>query len=101
MSYNPNTGGGGSLSIYQTEIDFGTVPIKMKKFTVTDAAVTSGMKIIPTLSYDNPSDGEADSAEWLENMTMMARADTGQFFLYCNSPYQDLNGKVKVNYVLA
>lgn len=90
-----------SVAIYQTEVDFGSVPLKMKKFTVTDAGVTSSMKIIPTLSYDNPSDGEVDSAEWFEDMDIMARADTGQFFLYCNSPYQDLTGKVKINYVYA
>lgn len=92
---------GASVAIYQTEVDFGSVPLKMKKFTVTDAGVSSGMKIIPTLSYDTPSDGEVDSAEWFEDMTIMARADTGQFFLYCNSPYKDLNGKVKINYIFA
>ena len=90
-----------SVAIYQTEVDFGSVPLKMKKFTITDAGVTSGMKIIPTMSYDNPSDGEADSAEWFEDITLSARADTGQFFLYINSPYQDLTGKLKVNYIYA
>jgi len=90
-----------SVAIYQTEIDFGSVPLKMKKFTVTDAGVTASMKIIPTLSYDNPSDGEADSAEWFEDVILFAKADTAQFFLYAVSPYQDLTGKVKVNYIYA
>jgi len=90
-----------SVAIYQTEIDFGSVPLKMKKFTITDAGVTASMKIIPTMSYDNPSDGEEDSVEWFEDLILMARADTGQFFLYASSPYQDLNGKVKINYIYA
>lgn len=92
--------GGGSVSIQQTEIDFGAIPVKTAMFTVTNGSIVPSNKIIATVSYDNPSDGEIDSAEWFEDLKIMTRAGTGQFFLYCRSNYNDINGKVKINYLI-
>lgn len=90
----------GSAEIKQTEVDFGSVPVRMKRFTITDAGVGPTNRIAATLSYDDPSDGEEDSAEWFEDMRIMARAGTGQFFLYVSSLFVDMNGKVKINYII-
>lgn len=88
------------VDVKQTEVDFGTVPIKMKRFTITDSGVSPSNQILAALSYDDPSDGDVDSAEWFENLTVMAKAGTGQFFLYCSSIFADINGKVKINYII-
>lgn len=90
----------GATEIKQTEIDFGSVPLKMKKITVTDAAVIASNKINVIMSYDDPTDGDTDSAEWFENVVLMAKAGSGEFYIYANSPYQDLTGKLKVNYIV-
>lgn len=95
-----HTHAGGAVDVKQTEVDFGTVPVKMKRFTITDAGVSPSNQILASLSYDDPSDGDADSAEWFENLVVMAKAGTGQFFLYCSSLYNDLNGKVKINFII-
>jgi hypothetical protein len=95
-----STPGAGSTVIKQAEVDFGTLPVKNKKFTITDAEVSSSSKIIANVSYDNPTGGSNDDAEWFEDLQVMARAGNGELFLYCNSMYADLDGLCKINYLI-
>lgn len=89
------------LYMAQTELDFGSTPIANKKFTVTDSNITDTMKIMVSISYDIPTGGVDGDAEAFEGMTIMASAGTGQCFIYCSSPFDDLDGKVKVNYMVS
>lgn len=45
--------GGGSLTVYSTEIDFGSwKPVRSKRFTITDAWVNSSSKVFVSWSWD-------------------------------------------------
>lgn len=90
-----------SAAISQTEVDFGSVPVKNKKFTVSVPGTIASNKVIAVISYDIPTGGNAGDAEWFENMDILAGAGTDVIYLYCNSPYRDLTDKVKINYQIA
>jgi hypothetical protein len=92
-------GAGGSATIYETEIDFGSTPVKSKTFTITDAGVSSGMKIIPTQS-GNAATGRAADENELTVLSARAFAKTGSFDLYVDCLNGLASGKFKFNYVL-
>lgn len=76
------SGGGGGLTLTEIEVDFGTKPIRSKKFTITAAGVTGTSKIIVTPSGNVAAGRVGDDWEW-DSIATSAKAGTGQFVLTC------------------
>ena len=83
-----------TISIKQVEIDFGNIPILNKKIVISDLDINSSNKIIASVFYEN------DESEWFEDLIIMARAGEGEVTIYCKSPYTDLDGLCKINYII-
>jgi hypothetical protein len=91
-------GGGGSLTVTEVEIDFGTKPTRGKRFTITDALASSGSKII-VFPSGNPATGRGiDDWEW-DGINFSAKGNTGNFTLYANSSGR-IAGKRKIFYII-
>lgn len=73
---------GGGLSLTEIEVDFGSKPIKSKKFTITDASITGASKIIVSPSGNVATGRVGDDWEW-DSISTSAKAGTGQFVLTC------------------
>ena len=89
-------GGGGSATLIEAEIDFGTTPINNKTFTITDVTVISTNKIIVTPS-PNDATGQVGNDWEVDGATFSAKANTGDITLYVNAPFS-MNGKRKIYY---
>lgn len=76
------SGGGGGLTLTEIEVDFGTKPIRSKKFTITAAGVTGTSKIIVTPSGNVATGRVGDDWEW-DSIATSAKAGSGQFTLTC------------------
>jgi hypothetical protein len=88
--------GGGTFSIKETEIDFGTGGRRGERFTITDALVTPATKIMITPN-GNPATGRGtDDWEW-DNIQFAAKANTGNFTLFASSATK-VAGKRKIFY---
>lgn len=91
---------GGSLSIYEAEIDFGSKPVESATFTVTDALVAVTHKIL-VLPSSSPATGRVgDDYSW-ENISYSALAGTGNFTLSAVCGNGSVIGKRKINYTFA
>ena len=87
---------GGTPSLTEVEIDFGTKPANNKIFTITDAGVSNTNKIIVTPS---PSDatGQVGNDWEVDGAIFSAKANIGSITLYVNAPFS-MNGKRKIYY---
>jgi hypothetical protein len=87
----------------QTEVDFGSTPVRSTKFTISDASVLAGGKIVATLAYDAPTGRTIDEVEMeFDNIFIAAGNITAgvSFDLYVGSGTGMLSGKYKINYSL-
>jgi hypothetical protein len=91
--------GTGSFSITETEIDFGTTPVRTKKFTVTDAAITAASKIMVTSSGNIATSRVGDDWEW-DSINFTAKAGSGQFTLTAFASGR-VRGARKIFYTIA
>lgn len=73
-------GGAGSFAVTNAEVDFGTVPIKSKRITVTDAAITSASKIMVTPNGATATGRVGNDWEW-DTIAFSAVPGTGSFIL--------------------
>jgi len=73
-------GGSGTFAVSTAEIDFGTVPIKSKRITVTDASITSASKIMVTPNGAPATGRVGNDWEW-DTINFSAVAGTGNFLL--------------------
>ena len=89
-------GGGGSVSLTEVEIDFGTKPVNDKTFTITDAGVSNTNKIIVFPSPNNAT-GQIGNDWEVDNAIFSAKANTGTITLYVNAQFS-MNGKRKLYY---
>lgn len=89
-------GGGGSASLVEFEIDFGTNPVNDKTFTITDAGVSNTNKIIVFPSPNNAT-GQLGNDWEVDSAIFSAKANTGNFTLYVNAQFS-MNGKRKLYY---
>lgn len=88
----------GGATIIETEIDFGSTPLKSKRFIITDAAATTLSKIIINPS-GNPAAGRG-SDDWLwDTIQFAAKGNTGTFTLYATSNTR-IKGKRKIFYTI-
>lgn len=94
-------GGSGTFTITETEIDFGTTPLAEQSFVITDAAITAGMKILASVSYDAPTGKDQDELE-MDDLQLRAVAGSGNFTLYVKAADGSyLADKFKINYSYA
>ena len=89
-------GGGGSATLTEAEIDFGTKPVNNKSFILTDATVVPTNKII---IFPSPNDATGQTGnDWeVDGAIFSAKANTGNMTLYVNAPFS-MNGKRKIYY---
>lgn len=97
---NAVSGSGGSSTWTETEIDFGTLPIWDKRFSITDAAVSGSSKIMPIPSGNVGTSRKGNDQEW-DNLILAASAGTGAFTLIAIAIPGPVVGKRKVFYQVA
>lgn len=93
-------GGGGSSTWTEVEVDFGAVPTRSKKFTITDAAASAASKIVALLSGNAATGRAAGDNEW-DGLLFSARGATGNFILSAICTTGRLVGKRKVYYQIS
>lgn len=93
------TGGGGSASITQIEIDFGVSPTRTKTFSITDASVSSTSNLVITQSGKAATGRQADENE-MDPILFSGTPGSGQFILIANALTGPVTGKYKVNYMV-
>lgn len=91
--------GAGSANIKQTEINFGTVPISEKEFTITDSDVLISSQIIGTVAYEAPTEKELDELE-MDSIDLKFAPGNGEFKIYAKGLEGYLEGKFKINYLI-
>lgn len=89
-----------SVTVTQTEIDFGASLISYKEFTITDAAVSATSKIIVQMAYVAPTGKDLDEVE-ADRFYFLAAPGTGDFVLYAECLTGRVKGKFKINYMVA
>jgi hypothetical protein len=88
--------GGGTPTLTEVEIDFGTKPVNNKTFTITDAGVSNTNKIIVFSSPSNAT-GQLGNDWEVDSATFSAKANTGNITLYVNTQFS-ISGKRKIYY---
>lgn len=86
----------GSFAVTSAEIDFGTVPVKSKRVTVTDAAITATSKIMVTPNGATATGRVGNDWEW-DTINFSAVAGTGNFLLTGTASGR-IKGKRKIFY---
>ena len=89
-------GGGGTPTLTEVEIDFGSKPLNNKTFTIIDASVTNTNKIMIIPSPNNAT-GQIENDWEDDGATFSAKANNGDITLYVNSSFS-MNGKRKIYY---
>ena len=85
----------------QTEVDFGTDAVCEKVFTVSDAAVTTSIKVVAWQSGTAATGRQADENE-MDVISFVAIPGTGQITLAARVISGFLvSGKYKVNYIIS
>jgi hypothetical protein len=92
--------GGGSVTITEAEIDFGSIPVPSKKFTITNAGISATSKIMVTPSGSVATGRVGDDWEW-DAINFSAKSGTGQFVLTAKTTYGKIIGKRKIYYTYA
>jgi len=91
--------GGGSTTITEIEIDFGTSPTRTKTFTVTDASVSTSSKIVVSQSGHAATGRQSDENE-MDPILFSGTPGSGQFTLIANALTGPVAGKYRANYMV-
>ncbi len=91
-------GGGGSLTVTEVEIDFGTSARRSKRFTITDALAGPTSKILVFPSGNVATGRGQDDWEW-DTIQFSAKSNTGNFTLFAYSNTR-VGGKRKIFYTI-
>lgn len=83
----------------QTEKDFGATPVYGAVFSVVDAGVTAGMKVVASLAYDAPTGRDLDEVELVDFQISAGSVVVGAFSLLVQSLTGLVSGAYKFNYV--
>lgn len=92
-------GPGGSFSMAEAEIDFGTTPQWSKTFTVTDALVSGTSKVSAWASGNTATGRVGNDDEW-DMVMYSAKAGTGEFTLTAMALPGPIVGKRKIFYAI-
>ena len=84
-------------TITEVEIDFGTLPVTGKRFSITDVAITATKKIMILPSGNVATGRVGDDWDW-DTIIFTAKAGAGNFALTAKVPRGRIRGKRKVFY---
>lgn len=90
---------GGSSSITEVEVDFGTSPTRTKTFVVVDASVSTGSKLVISQSGHAATGRQADENE-MDPIIFSGTPGSGQFTLIANALVGPVAGKYRANYTV-
>jgi hypothetical protein len=93
---NSYAGGGGGLTLTETEIDFGSLPVQGKKFTITQAGVLPASLVSVSPSGNVATGRVGDDYEW-DSINFSAKPNTGTFTLTAYASGR-IRGKRKILY---
>jgi len=88
-----------SVTITETEVDFGSTPVTDATFTITDAGVSGTTKIIVTESGSVATGRAAGDSLW-DSINYSALSGTGNFTLYAKAS-GSVVGKRKLYYTIS
>jgi len=91
------TGGSGTFTVTEVELDFGSTATAYANFSVTDAAVTATSKLLWTQSGNTPTGGQTDDSE-MDPVACSIRPATGSFTARCKAMDGPVRGKLKFWY---
>ncbi len=91
--------GAGSTNIKQTEIDFGTLPVSEKEFTITDSDVLITSQLIGNIAYEAPTGKDLDELE-MDAIDLKFQPGAGSFKIYAKGLEGYVADKFKVNYLI-
>jgi len=89
----------GSATVKEVEIDLGASAIKDKKFTITDAEVSTDSLILIGHSAKAATGRQQDENE-MDALFCRAAPGTGEFTLYVTVLTGRASGKYRINYLL-
>lgn len=89
----------GSVTVYETEIDFGSTSSNSRKFTITDANVNTSSKVIAVQSAKAATGRKADENE-LTDLICSVDPKSGSFDLFVKCTNGLAHGKYKINYII-
>jgi hypothetical protein len=84
------------VTITETEIDFGSLPVQGKKFTITQAGVLPASLVSVSPSGNVATDRVGDDYEW-DSINFSAKPNTGTFTLTAYASGR-IRGKRKILY---
>ncbi len=90
---------GGSTTITELEVDFGTDPVRTKNFLVIDASVFSASSLLINQSGAAATGRQADENE-MDPILFSGTPTIGQFILIANALTGPVVGKYRVNYAV-
>lgn len=93
------TGGSGTATLKQTEIDFGPLPVAEKSFTIIDPDVTPASKLVGEIAYVAPTGKDLDEME-MDEIDLKFGPGSGQFTLYAVGENGYVADKFRVNYLI-
>ena len=94
-----NAGGGGAVTMVETEVDFGASATTAASATVTDASVSATSKILVTMSGNAATGRQADENE-MDKLVCSVRPGTGSFVVHCIPLPGPISGKYKLFYTV-
>ena len=100
LSWQASTGGGGTINIKQTEVNWGDANFQTEKtFTITDADVSTTSQILASIANEAVSGKDADENE-VDSFVLIAKPAAGTFDLFIKSLEGSVYGGYLVNYLV-
>jgi len=94
------SGGGGSVTVVEVEIDFGTKPVFDALFTVVDASVNAASKVTVTESGKTATGRTQGDAQW-DSIDGAALPGAGSFQLFCTASPGPVVGRRLMQYFVS
>lgn len=91
------SGGTGSFSVTEAEVDFGSTPLPELSFLITDVNVTATSKIIGGIAYVAPTGRDLDEVE-MEPFNLRFGPGNGQLTIWAQAMEGPVTGKYKCWY---
>lgn len=86
-------------TVFQTEVDFGALPVSEASFIVINSNVTPSSNIVGTVAYVAPTGKDLDELE-MDELDLKFGSGGGQFTIYARGRDGYIADKFKINYVV-
>tara|TARA_B110000967_G_scaffold208407_1_gene260484 strand:+ start:667 stop:1074 length:408 start_codon:yes stop_codon:yes gene_type:complete len=85
----------------RVEIDFGSLPVPEKEFTIADIMAKTTSNITASLAYEAPTDKDLDEVEMDALFIICGQAEAGSFKIFIKAiDGSYLADKFKINYLI-